>query len=255
VSRQWSSSGIDRYAGFSRASFSAASQLLILAIWLVVTGKRSVVKLLIWFTAGLGIVLTNSKGPVAAWLIVSLFFSTGKIMRYGRIWRRLWVSILYFTLICVIVLPLSTLVYRYESQLNSYTDLSLFASFVDRLYSMWPSSLGLLGGGLDWVTGRGLGGIGSAQMFFERDKYLPGDNVFVYLAVTIGVPAACLSLMILAKRVSSFLRHSENGVLVFAIFLFTVIYGLVVNVIEDPLLAFFLGVVVAASIRSELGRA
>ena len=248
ISRQWTASGIDRYAGFSRASFSAASQILAFAIWLVATGRRRLHKLMIWIVAGAGIALTTSKGPVAAWLVLTLFFVSGALFQYRKSWRRVWTVALCLVLATVVLLPLTTLLIHYEPKLDSLGNAFLFASFGDRLNWMWPNSLGLLQDGAEWIIGRGLGGIGMAQQYFEPSRYLAADNMFVYLAVDIGPLFAAALLWIVARGVLTAFIRSSDAVLVFAIFMFIAVYGLVVNIFEEPFLSFLLGTAVSATI-------
>lgn len=243
VSRLWDTAGLERSAGFARASFSAASQLLVFAIWLVATGRSRWHKLAIWLVAGAGIAVTTSKGPAAAWLLLSLFFLSGMLLRFGKSWRRVWVGVLFLVLAVVVVLPLTTVFVHYAPKFDSPIDDFLFASFGDRLNRMWPNSLALLQNVAEWFIGRGLGGIGAAQQYFEPSRYLAADNLFVYVAVDIGPLASGALLMILTRRISRIFLSDDAAVLAFAIFMFVLVYGLVTNVVEEPLLAFLLGAV------------
>jgi hypothetical protein len=55
------------------------------------------------------------------------------------------------------------------------------SSFEQRVTATWPDGLALPSRGGHWLTGRGLGGIGVAQMYFEPSIFNSGDNFFVYL--------------------------------------------------------------------------
>jgi len=249
VSRQWSAFGAERYAGFARASFNAASQLLLFGIMLVVLLKRRNVKLLVWLIAGMGIALTTSKGPLGAWLLVSMYFAGGALLRWPRYWTKLWLGALMIGLLSMILLPLSTLWIHFDPILHGYVHKFLFASFGDRLNRMWPDSLRLLdlGGTWHWWVGRGLGGIGAAQQYFEPSHYLAADNLFVYVTVYVGLPVTLLSFLALWWRVVRLSLASNAVAWRLPVVLALVAYGVVVNEVEGGLLAFFWGMALSMS--------
>lgn len=251
VSRQWTTLGFERYAGFARASFNAASQLLLFGVMLLVLLKHRGVKLLIWIAAGVGIVLTTSKGPLGAWLLLSMYFVGGGLLRWPCSWIRLWLVVISVILIVMIFLPLSTIWVHYDSSLSGPAAKFLFASFGERMDWMWPDSLNLLtlDGAWHWWVGRGLGGIGVSQQYFEPNHYLPADNLFIYMAVNFGIPVTLILFVgLLLKTVVFCLRRGADTWFL-PVVLALMAYGIVVNVIESSLLAFFLGLALAAPVK------
>ena len=249
-SRQWSAYGIDRYAGFSRASFSAASQALIFAIWLAAAKRSKLLKLMVWLCAGAAIALTTSKGPFGAWIILGLYFLMNALWRTRLIVRQIWVVVLAIILGASIFLPLSTLYMKYRVSGGDLTARFLFHSFGERLSWTWPSSLHLLRHPVEWIVGRGLGGIGSPQQYFEPLRFLPADNLFVYLCVDLGLPAAILVLGFPFFRIASLYLRDRRFLLSFALLIAVITYGVVVNVVEDSLLSFTLALCMAAGFGS-----
>ena len=249
-SRQWSAYGIDRYAGFSRASFSAASQALIFAIWLVATQRSKMLKVLIWICAGAAIMLTTSKGPFGAWIVIGLYFLMNAAWRSRLIVRQIWVMALSVILGASILLPLSTLYTQYHITGDDFTSRFLFHSFGERLSWMWPDSLHLLRHPINWIIGRGLGGIGTPQQYFEPTRYLAADNLFVYLCVDLGLPGAILVLGFSLYRVASMYLRDRRFLLPFALLIAVITYGVVVNVVEGSLLSFTFALCMAAGFRS-----
>ena len=247
-SRQWSTFGVDRYAGFSSASYSAASQALIFAIWLVATKKSKLLNLLVWFIAGAAIALTTSKGPFGAWIVLGIFFLSNSIWRSRLIARQAWVAILSVILSLSILLPLSSLYVKYYFSGASRTTRFLLSSFGDRLSWMWPDSLRLLRHPVEWIAGRGLGGIGAPQQYFESAKFLPADNLFVYLCVDLGLPGAILVLSYPFFRISLAFLRERSMMLPFALLMAVMTYGIVVSVIEDSLLSFTLALCIATGL-------
>ncbi|MHB1282736.1 MAG: hypothetical protein ACYCY1_15365 [Sulfuriferula sp.] len=253
VSRQWTTFGIDRYAGFARASFDAASQLLIFGIMSVLLLQRRTLKLLVWLVAGAGIALTTSKGPFGAWLLVSLYFLGGAFLRWQRFWRQTWLIVLALIMVLMTVLPLWALASNYDPTIHGRTAQFLFASFGDRMNWMWPDSLKLLVLDGDWhfMVGRGLGGIGTAQMYFEPSRFFAADNLFVYLAVDFGVPLAVGIIGMIWLRTALVARAEPRGPgMILPLMLVLMVYGVVVNEIESGVLAFFLGLLLASNPRS-----
>ena len=51
----------------------------------------------------------------------------------------------------------------------------------------WPAALDFLKSAGDPFLGRGIGGIGVSQLYFEKQYYIPGDNLFVYAFGYFGV--------------------------------------------------------------------
>ncbi|MFW5455018.1 hypothetical protein [Thioalkalivibrio sulfidiphilus] len=252
VSRQWSAFGIDRYAGFARASFNAASELLLFGIMLVVLLKRRSVKLLVWLITGAGIALTTSKGALGAWLVVSMYFAGGALLRWPRYWIQLWLLAFTLILLAMILMPLSSLWVHYDPNLHGYLNKFLFASFGERLDWMWPDSLHLLNldGAWHWWVGRGLGGIGAAQQYFEPARYLAGDNLFVYVTVYVGLPVALLLFAALWWHVVRLTLASNAVTWRLPVILALVAYGVVMNGVEEDLLVFFWGLVMSMSNRA-----
>ncbi len=248
LSRQWAAFGVDRYAGFARASFSAASQLLLFGVMLVVLLRHRAIKLLVWLITGAGIALTTSKGPLGAWLLVSMYFAGGGLLRWPKYWIQLWLAVLSVILLAMVLVPLSTLWIHYDPTFHGYANKFLFASFGDRMNWTWPHSLHLLnlGGAWHWWVGRGMGGIGAAQQYFEATHYLPADNLFVYVTVYFGLPASLFLFAALWLRMVLFSLRRNAVAWRLPVILVLVAYGFVTNEIESGLLAFFLGLALAA---------
>ena len=256
MSRQWTAFGLERYAGFARASFNAASQLLIFGVMLVVLIHRRLAKLLVWLVAGAGIAMTTSKGPLGAWLLLSLYFAGGVLSRWPRYWMQLWLVVLTIALLAMILLPLSTLWIRYDPSFQGHASKFLFASFGDRLTWMWPDSLRLLdlNGSWHWWVGRGLGGIGGAQQYFESERYLAADNLFVYVAVYVGLPMSLLLFIAMWWRIVRLILSRDMEAWRLPVLLALIVYGAVVNEVEEGLLALFLGLALSARDMKTKGR-
>lgn len=239
--RQWTAGGFSRLAGFSRASYNVAGQLLVFGICAVFMVEHRLLRLAAWFAAGVGIALTTSKGPLGAWLLVSLYLLS---RRYG--WRRAWDSLFLLVMAVMVLLPLSTLAIRYQLHFSDPLTRLLLSSFGDRLSWMWPRSLHLLKEPWQWFTGLGLGGVGAPQMFFDPTNYLSADSFFVYCVVDFGLP---VSLFILVSMAWKAIRDNRTpfpaGGLVFALLLAILSRSGVSNLLEDSVPALFLALAMA----------
>lgn len=187
VSRQWGTFGFERYAGFSRASYSAATQLLIFAILIVTTQRNHFYAIPIWIVAGLAIFLTTTKGIFGAYFMITIFFLSGLAFHQNKPWRYMWALLLWLSAILMVTIPISSIFIEYDPSFHSFASKVLFASFGDRLNWMWPDSLRMLNDWPSWMFGLGLGGIGAPQQFFYPTAFLPADNLFVYLCVDFGL--------------------------------------------------------------------
>lgn len=189
-SRQWWTFGIERISGFSRASYEVASHLLFLAIPVIVLGRGWFLKSVIWIATGVLIVLTTTKKTAGVYVLLTLlipFFnlqigrlSLGKAITAGLPWVVVGVGV---------ALPISTLFIDYALDLESNVSLFLLASFEDRLTWMWPDGLDLVAQHGSLIFGRGIGGIGVAQSYFESDLYNAADNLYLYLYAAFGLTA------------------------------------------------------------------
>ena len=186
-SRAWTTFGIERVAGFSRASFEVADQLLYLALACVILGRRKGLAFLIWGATGALIALTTTKRTAIVYLLLTLLLPA---MRGGlgpkKLRRALAATLPIVVVLVGIGLPLSTLLVQYRLDLDSFMSKFLFASFEERLTWTWPEGLSLVFRHGSILLGRGLGGIGVAQKYFEPELYAFADNLYLYLYATFG---------------------------------------------------------------------
>lgn len=255
VSRQWTSFGVERYAGFSRASFNAASQILILGIYSTIFIKLKSLKIFVWLLSGFTIYLTNSKGCIFSWIVLTLFFATLVLFKNRNFFYLSWIIVAVILSFVIIALPISTIYTSYSINYSDYFSLILLASFEDRLTSVWPASFNLLSGFFYWLLGRGIGGIGVAQQYFETFQFSPADNLFIYLCVLFGLPISIFAIfslvLIVIKEVNS-IFYSKMSQFKCCTVLFILSYGNVVNILEEPVLAFFLGLLLLDNKQEKL---
>jgi hypothetical protein len=240
--RTWTTRGIKRISGFSRASFEAAIAVASLSLVLV-AGRRLGVPALATLAIALATVfLTTTKGILVALALVLVDLAARSLgPAAGRVAVH---SALTWTLGALVAfLPLIS--WSGGMLLDTSTDLQdlLLQSMNDRLESCWPAAWKLIvEDGSPW-TGRGLGGIGTAQLYFEAELYNPADNLLLYLVGNFGALGALL-LVALCARVARLGRSPQPldqvlglaGIVILA-------YGMTTNVVESPLLSLWLGLI------------
>jgi len=185
ASRLWWTGGMafDRLPGFSRASFDAAIQILILGLFLVETASRRW-RVPIWIVSGVAIVLTTHKTALLVYVVFSVLLLLPRDPNSASLRLLPLVLAALDTL-----LPFSMLFVRpdWMDSTSSPIGAMVFSSFFERLQIGWPDWLRMIFDRGNLLLGRGLGGIGAAQTYFEPSLYSPGDNIVVYLYGTFGV--------------------------------------------------------------------
>ena len=235
--RQWSTFGVFRLGGFSQTSFSAANQILLLGSFVVASSRRWGWQLVVWLASGAAIYLTTTKSILGIFVLLSLFLALERFVPRPA-WRLLPAVIT----VVGIALPLSTLVIDYALDLGSRLSQALFLSFDARLTDTWPQTFELIAQQGDILLGRGVGGIGTPQQYFEPTSQLPspGDNLFLYLYALVGVSALPMMLVYALSTTRLELRDRLDSFF-FMVVLSTLLLGVTSNVLESGIFAFFFG--------------
>jgi hypothetical protein len=248
ASRLWRTNAVNfaRLPGFSTGSYFAAVQILILALFLRETLRRKV-GIPMWFLSGVAIVLTTSKTTIAIYLFLSIMhlFEHGPTRRSCRL-------IPFAAAAFDILLPFSMFLVRLDwvDSIRSPTMSLLVWSFAERLQVGWPQWILMIVERGNLVLGRGLGGIGTAQQYFEPALYSPADNIAVYLYGTFGV-LGLIALLIYGWKVSRLRIDSPHGRFFFLCACVVLLDGSTTSVLEGAFTAMALGV----SLRFLQGRA
>ena len=250
AARQWSTFGIERLAGFSRASFAAANQIALGCAIILCTG-RGLFKKFAVFSISIGaILLTTSKTPLVIVALLPLALagfkslSLDKRSSFGLVgYQKITIGSLLFV---VVALPLVEGLARNFISSTRYGIFQL-ASMFDRAGTTWPRAFELLnfdGNPFQLVLGRGVGGIGAAQVLNERAIFNPADNLFVYLYVSIGCASLAVAWFVFAG-ISKWSKYDRVGAMnLYAMSVIVVGSGIASNVIEASILCLALGLIV-----------
>ena len=223
--------GLKRISGFARTSYDAAAQILLLGIFLFCYLRNNLSKLFCWLLIAPALLMTTSKGIIITYLLVTLFFL---IFRFIPIYYKLYRKALYILLAVAIILPIISLI------LPLYHNVPLvLKSLFMRVEGGWPEAFNLVQQAGSLLLGRGLGGMGTSQMYFEVQKYNPGDNIFLLFYGNLGL-LGIVYLIYLAKLGQSLDLKSE---LFYYLFIFSFLsYGIVASSIDNAFFCLFLGV-------------
>jgi hypothetical protein len=244
ANREWVTQSFNRVSGFSRTSFDAAIFVILLGFYLTARVRTVLQQVVVWLFSGVAIVLTTTKGAIFAYLIASFVLPLVLSMKPEPVERTRARGVLacsvvtLFGFIGAAIPLLAGQMWKAEFEQGTIEDL-LFSSFGDRVTITWPHAFGLLNG-WQFITGRGLGGLGAAQTYFELHRFTPGDNLFVYLYVTAGLFGALMYLLpLVAQWRLKLLRFGDY--LTFATLLFIYVFGMTVNVIESAVALMAIG--------------
>jgi hypothetical protein len=239
VSREWTSGGVPRLAGFARASFDAATIVLVLMVPILASRLNVFWRFALWVLGFVTIWLTTSKGALLA-LVALGVWRVLETFRSAKQWVLAWV---FFFSACCAALPIAAVQFGFGVRRSTVA--SWLSSFMDRVDFMWPDALsGWLEHGSLFI-GRGLGGIGFPQLGLEWWRYNAADNLMIYLLVSFGLLALVYVGVFLrgltrtfdANDAAPFFPRCVRG---WAVVLFS--YGCTSNMIEQPLMNLVIGI-------------
>ena len=234
----WNSDGIKRIAGFSRSSFDAAAQILIISIIFTMMLKKSYARFIVCAMSLYAIYLTTSKGILIAYAILLPII----VFKHSLPETPLRILPILFGILQVL-LPISTIFYVFDSQFNDPKLANLTFSYFDRLNNMWPEAWSLLSNYGNNLLGRGFGGIGTAQTYFESDMFNAADNFFMYWFVVFGWFALPFIIIFLLKTIRIKPLKSNNEFLIYCFLISILVYGTMSNLVENATFALACGIV------------
>jgi hypothetical protein len=121
-----------------------------------------------------------------------------------------------------------------------YQDVPLaLESFFMRISGYWPDAFKLIKQDGNLLLGRGLGGMGTSQLYFEIQKYNSADNIFLLFYGNLGLLGIGY-LFYLAIIAQSLDLKTELFYYVFIFSFFA--YGIVTSCIDNGMFCLFLGV-------------
>jgi hypothetical protein len=123
-------------------------------------------------------------------------------------------------------------------EVKDSTVFTLLSSFMVRVEHFWPDAWDQLINKGNLILGRGMGGIGVPQMFFEPHEYNSVDNIFIYAYIYFGIFSLIYFYYIYVK---SKVLNYHNDLCYYLILLTVFIYGTIQSIFESVILNFFFG--------------
>jgi hypothetical protein len=239
-SREWyAAGGVKRLAGFARASFDAAVHVQLLGILLTLQVRSPLMRILVWAITIAAIVPTTSKGM----LLVTMVLTPVVLLRNALPESPLRALPALFGMIGL-ALPTATLLFTFNSEFSNRTLANATFSFYDRLNYMWPEAWELIRQHGNLLLGRGIGGIGTAQTYFEESLFNAGDNIFMYWFVVFGWAALPGFALLILKTLKLRPHGSDEQMRIFCLLLATIVYGTMTNIVENAVFAIVCGTLV-----------
>lgn len=209
-SRQWEAygTGLKRLAGFTRGSNLAATILSISSVYIFTQTTHGGTKWLVVLATILGLVLTTMKGLLLAYLVVLTVVS----FKFLRKWLKVFPLVLYSLSILLPLFAKQILDYFLTS--NKIIYLALY-SFLDRMFRVWPDTIELITSKGNVLFGRGVGGVGISQIYFDSANYQPADNAFLYIWGNFGLFGVIVIFLSLIKfiKLDSYFNLTSKAVL------------------------------------------
>ena len=224
----WFGHGVKRLAGFGRSSAITGNQLLILSVLLLGTiNKQKRYSFLIWGLSIIAIVFTTNKSAILTIIFIGLLWAFWIISpHFGRFLLK--ISILGIGLF-LILLPIIAF---FNSKPQFTQTQSILNSFNARFNLTWPGVFVLISEQLgNPFLGVGVGGIGTAQKFYNPGFQEVTDNLGLYLYASFGLIGLILIFLCILSSLSSGFRNQQSftmGILALVIFSM----GITSNVIE-----------------------
>ena len=220
-----------RRSGFSKNYLIAAMDILLLATFLICYLNNNLFMVLIWFFSGLAISLTLAKGVILVYLLITILLLCYRIIpNYYNIYQK----VLLVIALIGIAAPYLTYI------ISPYHDVPvILLSIIQRTLETWPGVFNLVKSHGNLIVGRGFGGMGPSQLYFEFDKINPGDNVFMSFYGNFGI-FGILYLLYAVIIAQSLELKREMFYYLFVISFYCV--GITTSTIDIPLFSLFFGV-------------
>ncbi|TLV21530.1 hypothetical protein FE839_05715 [Klebsiella indica] len=247
VAKEWATYGVSRYAGFSVASWSVASQLLALGTYLYCFTERKFYKFLYFIVTLLFLLLTTAKGPIFAFLIMGVVTAISNGKRY---------LIKYFYLPPLIIgigLPLLSYIYWGMFVYSGHTSGSwLFTAetIFARMTVTWPLALDFIINKGSYLFGIGMGGIGSPLGYFyngsdyDVSEFSFADSFYVYTFAVFGL-LGIISVILLVNRAKNMVWGNADSIFSSLLILELLYFGIVDAPYERDFFICFIGIALA----------
>ena len=259
LSREWMEfGGRERLPGFSRASYDAATQIVVFYIITLYYVRGTILRTALTAASLYAVYLTTSKAPLLAaillavnFLLIEMLPQIPLVRARQKILRRMGILLLRLQIAMItaigVLMPLRTsgTLSFLERDLREQSEFHLL-SMQDRAATFWPLTMEhIVNVGNPWL-GVGMGGIGSPlDLFGHVDSSVPGDNSFLYFYALFGVIAGLYFFLFACVAFSRRLMTSAGTTVFGLLALSACVQGVTKTTIEGSYDCLFLGLVIA----------
>ncbi|MBY0428190.1 MAG: hypothetical protein K2Q32_03125 [Alphaproteobacteria bacterium] len=251
TARDWTAIGFDRLAGFSRASYAVANQIAIFSMVILTMRISLLKKLVVWTISAVAVYLTTTKITLFIMIIVPIL--TGLVGYFQRKSQQptptrqtIQLAFVIITVLAslMVLLPVFSLTSRSSISTGQSLGFISFDSLFERMWRMWPDAWNLIfsdSNPILIIFGRGLGGIGTPQMFYEALKQNSADNFFVYIYVTFGMMSVFFIRYLVINIKKWATTRNATFQTYFALTVTTIMIGITANIVENATALLVLG--------------
>ncbi|TCD47275.1 hypothetical protein [Chlorobium sp. N1] len=239
LSRSWSTFGVERPAGFTRISATAAFYVGILGLMLMVFSRSFMARLGVVLATLATMAVTTTKSAVAAAVVVLIF----RLLHRSP---KIRIALFGAVMAAAIILPLSFPKADQELPVDSDLSEQLFYSFNDRTSQTWPYFVAAIQHG---VVGEGVGGVGTANMIaggaLSRPSLNVADSFPLYLMGWLGFAGGIAVFLWLGYSAYGFaVSGNKWKEAIGTAGLFILLVGITIDVIETVPGCILLGIMV-----------
>ncbi len=239
ASKQWWTGDLLRISGFSRASYDAAMIAGLLGLYLLTMSKNVLLRSSVYLLTIFAVYITTTKGMLLALVVSGLW-----IFMPGQWHKRRGFAIAIVVTLASIVIALPVYVVGYGvTGSHGLSVPSALMSLWDRFENMWPRSFDEFKYPYQYLTGLGLGAVGTPRLLQGMASY--GDNLFVYQFSNFGAFSFAYGASVIGTLFLPSKLHGVHKEFPVALSIVTFAYGLTANMIEQPVFGMLLGLSVA----------
>lgn len=231
----WMEGGISRLAGFARSSVHAAAVIGCFGALALAYSKTRIGFTVVAIAALGALVLTTSKGMLAAFTLLVFFCASALYFRRALVLKVLLAALLFVA----IMLPVVSLVVDRQDLADAPRFLG---SFVARMIHTWPNAFDASDTVWEVFFGSGFGGVGTPMLMGgNASNFNPADNFLMYTYGLFGL-FGVLSVLSVFIKVLLF-RGNDLVVPILAVLCAFIGYGITTNHVETPIAMSIFGLV------------
>jgi hypothetical protein len=222
-------------------------EIALLSCFARAISRRPLLNIALVCAAMAAIYLTTTKGALLAFMVIVMFVFTRFLGAEAvAAWRAVPAAV------ALIVMLVPTIFLTFGSGVDWYraSRAEFLQSFFDRVEDVWPAGIELIKHSGSYILGRGVGGIGVAQRYFEGRWGNPADSLFMYCYVSFGV-LGCLYLLWLGlAAIRLRIRAPGTDQLLFMVVVVFFVYGITTSSLENAVQSLLLGFAVSGLARA-----